>query len=268
VFSLLDNSRPYHSFNTTEIRPCNKEVSNPLPSPAEYFNAETFKGMLVDLKGKALVGRQGAFGCVDDRFRGFALNAKKLGFDGGTDAGVYEPQIHQAEGDATKAVFASTKPRFKEPPGVREPNADKIGLHKRPGPGDYRPNDKPNYSNPYRTPRRDHVGFGLSTAARSEVAGIVHGSKPSTNPGPGEYEIKPEKIKGPGQMSARDRFGGHDDYRSRNETGEVGPGAYEANSFMIKKTHNVTTDLPYQAGGSTASREASVYGSRSSPKVA
>ena len=162
----------------------------------------------------------------------------------------------------------SAKPRFKEPPGVREPNSDKIGLHKRPGPGDYRPIDKPNYSNPYRTPRRDHVGFGMSTAARSEVSGIVHGAKPSTVPGPGEYEAKPQPIKGPGPISARDRFGGHDDFRSRNETGGVGPGAYEAPSYMIKKTHNVTTDLPYGADGSTASREASVFASRSAPKSA
>ena len=61
---------------------------------------------------------------------------------------VYDPQTALAEGVGTKAVFMSAKPRFKEPPGVREPNSDKIGLHKRPGPGDYRPIDKPNYSNP------------------------------------------------------------------------------------------------------------------------
>ena len=108
----------------------------------------------------------------------------------------------------------------------------------------------------------------MSTAARSEVSGIVHGAKPSTVPGPGEYEAKPQPIKGPGPISARDRFGGHDDFRSRNETGGVGPGAYEAPSYMIKKTHNVTTDLPYGADGSTASREASVFASRSAPKSA
>ena len=106
VFALLDSARPYHAFNTTDIRHCNKEVKDQLPSPSEYFNAETYPGILVDLKGKALVGRQGAFGCVDERFRGFALNAKKLGFDAGTDAGVYDPQTALAEGVGTKAVSA------------------------------------------------------------------------------------------------------------------------------------------------------------------
>jgi len=241
IFALADATRPLNAFNSTEIRACNKPGEQVTPGPQEYsIDVCIGSSISASVKAKNQVGRRGAFGSTSARFHGFALAPRNE-----VDGGKYDPRAKSSEKDFVRSSFQSQRPRGVESVGPKDPSTVKLGKDQLPGPGDYRP-EPVNYSNPYRTPKTDHLGFGSAvSAARFDPRFVFHNEPVKLVPGPGEYETPAVKSRTAAEAK-RGRFandGGNYLHGASGSTGgAVGPGTYEVATSLVRKTYNVTTE--------------------------
>merc|ERR1719387_2181789 len=236
IMALQEVSGPLHAFCSTDIRACNKKITQNTPAPGQYNNDESL-GFSISavLKERAAVGKKGVFGTTADRFHGSQLAAKDS-----IDPGKYDHSDHDKQEDAPRSMFQSSSARFKAAPGSREVYATALGKKQTPGPADYVNDKTVNYRSPFRHPRTDHLSFS-SGKNRFDTKEIFCGQHYNLNPGPGDYEA-PKRAKSlPGAAKVQSR-------RLQQPGGgtlkEVGPGSYDIEGTMLKKTYNVSTEAP------------------------
>jgi len=236
IMALQEVAGPLHAFCSTDIRPCNKKGQQTTPAPGQYNNEESLGfSMSAVLKERATVGKKGVFGTTADRFHGSQLAPKD-----GIDPGKYDYQDHDKQEEAPRSMFQSSSARFKAAPGSREVYATMLGKKQTPGPADYVTDKTVNYRSPFRHPRTDHLSFA-SGKNRFDTKEIFCGQHYNLNPGPGDYEAPKRGRSLPGAAKMRSR-------RLQEPGGgtlkEVGPGSYNIEGTMLKKTFNVSTEAP------------------------
>jgi hypothetical protein len=148
----------------------------------------------------------------------------------------YDHHEHGKQEEAPKSMFQSAIPRFKPEKGAREVYV--VGQNKVPGPTSYENNKTVNYRSPFRHPRTEHLSF-TSGKSRFDDKEIFHGQKYNFNPGPGDYETLKRSKSLPGAASTRSRRLHEASCGTRKD---VGPGTYNIEGTMLKKTFNVTTE--------------------------
>merc|ERR1719161_1167587 len=137
-------------------------------------------------------------------------------------------------------MFQSSNDRFKPEKVPREVYHNVLDKTKRPGPTHYENNKIVNYRSPFRHPRTAHLSF-TSSKNRFDTKEIFHGQRYNLNPGPGEYETLKRSKSLPGAAGTRSqRLEGNGNKTMK----EVGPGSYNIEGTMLKKTFNVTTEAP------------------------
>jgi len=239
IMAMNDVSGPMHAFNSTDIRPCNKRMEHDTPAPGMYQNDGTLEYTIASrVKERAQVGKKGAFGSTTDRFFRSPLGAKKQ-----VDAGQYEAATYGKHEEAPKSMFTSTSNRFKGTHGAADPpGMVKVDKHVTPGPQAYDVDKEVNYRSPYRQPRSEHLSFG-SGKNRFDGREVFHGHKLNANPGPGEYtarEMARRKQRVGKSLRFQRKVG---DYAKLGCTTEsVGPGTYDYEGGMLKRSFNVTTE--------------------------
>eukprot|EP00434_Breviolum_minutum_P023299 symbB.v1.2.020553.t1/scaffold1739.1/size103799/1 len=112
VLALQETEGPLQAFNTSDDRPCNKDLEQWTPAPWQYM-PESARGSSInsDLKERAKVGRRGVFGTCADRFYRSPLNAKEgpeNDWDGGKANMSKDPTSPEA-----RSSFKSTSPRMR-----------------------------------------------------------------------------------------------------------------------------------------------------------
>jgi len=241
IMALQEVAGPLHAFCSTDIRPCNKKQQQSTPAPGQYNNEDTLGfSMSAVLKERATVGKKGVFGTTADRFHGSMLAPKD-----GIDPGKYDHADHDKHEDAPRSMFQSSSARFKAAPGSREVYATMVGKKQTPGPADYVTDKTVNYRSPFRHPRTDHLSFS-SGKNRFDTKEIFCGQHYNLNPGPGDYEApkRAKSLQGAAKMKSRrlpDSVTG--------TTKDVGPGSYNIEGTMLKKTFNVSTEAPADMAG-------------------
>lgn len=245
VMALQETTGTLDAFGSTDERPCNKQVVQITPAPWTYSKDEA-RGcsMAADLREKRKIGRNGAFGCLADRFFGSPLAARD---------GLPDPGSTDFEGDSRfstgahsepRSMFASQSPRTRDPAGPREVHCIKVGHTEVPGPNAYYPEKDINYRSPFRHPKLDHLSFGSGQSRFDIGRDIFDGHTAAIgNPAPGEYEFVPYK---PSNMGASETKAKRKLAPAIGSTTEqVGPGSYgSTETTMLKKTFNVTTHAP------------------------
>lgn len=239
VVALNDVAGPLHAFNTTDIRPCNKDiVGKDTPAPGQY-NIEMANGHTISaaLQEKALVGKKGVFGTTTDRFFRSQFDSSSLapGADG-VDGRNYDPGNRSSSKEETtprrSMAFKSTTRRFSNDP----PKAGQAAKQETPAPTHYDPNTEINYRSPFRTPRVEHLSFGTGST-RFNPKEVFQGIQHDMRPGPGEYSARSSrKVPGSARSRAKRTLAGSIGCTSH----DIGPGSYETTSTMLKKSFNVT----------------------------
>jgi len=242
IMALQEAAGPLHAFCSTDIRPCNKKVGQATPAPGQYNNEDSL-GFSISaiVKERATVGKKGVFGTTADRFHGSQLAPKD-----GIDPGKYDNDHGKYE-EAPRSMFQSQSARFnKNPP--REVYATMVGKRQTPGPADYVTDKTVNYRSPFRHPRTDHLSFS-SGRNRFDTKEIFCGQNYNLNPGPGDYEASRRGRSLPGAAKTQSQ-------RLQRKDGgtakDVGPGSYNIEGTMLKKTFNVSTEAPIPLGSKTA----------------
>lgn len=236
IMALQEATGPLHAFCSTDIRPCNKKVQQTTPAPGQHNNEESLGfSMKAALKGRAAVGKKGVFGTTADRFHGSFLMTSK---DEKPDPTRYDHQECGKQEEAPKSMFQSSIARFKPTQESKEVYATMLGKKETPGPTDYVANMTVNYRSPFRNPRTQHLSF-TSGRDRFDAKEIFAGQQYNRNPGPGDYDTLKRSKSLPGAASTRSR--------RLHEHGsgtmkEVGPGSYNIEGSMLKKTFNVSTE--------------------------
>lgn len=236
--ALNEATGPFHAFNTTDIRPCNKKPSGQgNPSPGEYSIDQVLgASMIADIQEKALVGKKGVFGTTSDRFYRCHFDDWKQKFadTNCVDVRNYNPIITERDDKAkTSNMFRSGTQRFTD--DDPDPKNGRPSKHQDPGPLHYYPEKDINYRSPFRHAHVGHLSFG-SGRNRFSKSGVFNGKE--QKPGPGEYNAcKRTKPKGAAKCKAR-RLG---KATLGSTTDSVGPGTYELERSMLKKSFNVTT---------------------------
>lgn len=251
VMALQETQGPLQAFNSTDDRPCNKQVIQNTPAPWQY-NKDEARGHSMNsvLRERAKVGRKGIFGTCADRFFGSPLAGRE---------GLPDPRMEFEDPDKSsgahadpKAVFQSQSPRFHSAPGAHEARATKIGNNETPAPGAYVVDKEPNYRSPYRTPRTEHLSFGSCKKRFDHGQDVFHQFQiPLLNPGPGDYDARNNQDLRKGSGAPKDkRHMGHQ--KVGCTTDQVGPGSYGSiETKMLKKTFNLTTQAPSEAAPPT-----------------
>lgn len=249
VMALQETQGPLEAFGSTDDRLCNKVSLQTTPSPWAY-NKEEARGhsMSSDLREKKKVGRSGAFGTLADRFFGSPMQGK----DDAPDPGMPDGN----EGVSTNAyteprsMFVSTTPRMQAPPGT-EIQIVRLGNIDTPAPGDYIIEKEANYRSAFRHPRTDHLSFGSGQVRFDGGRDVFEGQKQSAtidNPAPGEYDavLPAWKVRGAAVLTDKRNLAALPGSTSH----DVGPGSYGSiDTPMLKKTFNVSTQLPANLGG-------------------
>lgn len=246
VLAIQDSHGPIHGFNSTDDRPCNKQLTSSTPSPAEY-SLDNGLSLTADLREKAKVGRKGVFGSCADRFFGSPLSgpAGEMNDDFGSfpherssssRSRSLSPQVVESENRTARSAFASKTQRFKQNTS-HEAFVTPLGKHRSPAPGTYDVMKVPNYSSPFRVPKQDHLSFG-SSRGRFQGEELDGSSPQAQNPGPGHYDT-PRRGRIPGApLSSVKR----DMYGKSSTDSKVGPGTYGSiETTLLKKSFNVTT---------------------------
>lgn len=234
IIALQEVTGPLHAFNSTDIRPCNKKAQQTTPAPGHHYNeASVGFSMTANLKERAAVGKKGVFGTTADRFHGGMMVTKDS-----VDPCKYDHHEHGKQEEAPKSMFQSTIPRFKPEKGKGEVYL--VGKKQNPGPADYVNNKTVNYRSPFRHPRTEHLSF-TSGRSRFDDKEVFAGQRYNSNPGPGDYEMKRSKSL-PGAARTRSQ---RSPLASSATMKEVGPGSYNIQGTMLKKTFNVTTEAKF-----------------------
>lgn len=246
VLALQEAEGPLSAFNTTDDRPCNKDLDQTTPAPDSY-SRENSRGqsMFAGLREKAKVGRKGVFGTCADRFYGSPLAGREGLPDPSFDGGGMNMSA-EGGGPDTRSSFKSSSPRVAERAGPKEVDVTKVGSFQTPAPGAYTINNDPNYRSPYRIPRSEHLSFGSGKTRFTEKQDLfTQFQLPGENPPPGTYRATSQgRVRGAPVLK--------DKRKPLHATGtseEVGPGSYEgvSGTTLLKKTHNVTTQAPLSA---------------------
>jgi hypothetical protein len=233
IMALQEVTGPLSAFNTTDVRPCNRKGQQTTPAPGEHNNEESLGFSITSkIKERASVGKKGVFGTTADRFHGGMIVAKQ----DSVDPTKYDHHEHGKQEEAPRSMFQSAIPRFKPEKGAREVYV--VGKKQNPGPTDYVNNKTVNYRSPFRHPRTEHLSF-TSGKSRFDDKEIFHGQRYNLNPGPGDYEPLKRSKSLPGAASTRCRR--LHDHGNRTMK-DVGPGSYNVEGTMLKKTFNVTTE--------------------------
>jgi hypothetical protein len=248
VMALQETTGTLDAFGSTDERPCNKQLVQATPAPWSY-SKEDARGssMGADLREKRKIGRNGAFGCLADRFFGSPLAGREGLPDPSSD---FETDARYATGAHTepRAMMISASPRMHSECGPREPRCHKLGNFDTPGPNLYYPEKEISYRSQFRHPKVDHLSFGSGQSRFDIGRDIFDGhTMPVANPSPGEYEwLRPK----PSNMGASDTKAKRKLAPPVGSTTEqVGPGSYGGmETHMLKKTFNVSTHAPVTHG--------------------
>eukprot|EP00397_Hematodinium_sp_SG-2012_P039229 GEMP01042799.1.p1 GENE.GEMP01042799.1~~GEMP01042799.1.p1 ORF type:complete len:437 (+),score=65.52 GEMP01042799.1:103-1413(+) len=92
IVALHELTGPLHAFNSTDIRPCNRQTVHDTPAPGQYNGEVPGATISSMLQEKALVGKKGIFGTTADRFFRGQFDASTL-VPGGIDSRDYDPEI-------------------------------------------------------------------------------------------------------------------------------------------------------------------------------
>jgi len=237
VLALQETEGPLQAFNTSDDRPCNKDLEQWTPAPWQYM-PESARGSSInsDLKERAKVGRRGVFGTCADRFYRSPLNAKEgpeNDWDGGKANMSKDPTSPEA-----RSSFKSTSPRMRNA-GAKEVEIVTLGDIRTPAPGDYEIKE-PSYRSPYRIPRSEHLSFGSGKTRFTEKQEVFADFQPFDGPAPGDYNTHASKRHVQGAARLKDK---RKPMLVGSTNSEVGPGSYCDNieTMLLKKTFNVTT---------------------------
>lgn len=235
VLSLQETEGPLQAFNTSDDRPCNKELEQWTPAPWQYA-PESARGssMTSDLKERAKVGRRGVFGTCADRFYRSPLNAKEgpeVDWDGGNAAMGKDPTSPEA-----RSSFKSTSPRMRRE-RAKEVDVVTLGDISTPAPGEYEIKE-PSYRSPYRIPRSEHLSFGSGQTRFTEKQDVF--GPVLEGPAPNQYNTIASKRHIQGAASLKDK---RKPMLVGSTASSVGPGSYgeHVDTMLLKKTYNVTT---------------------------
>jgi len=252
VMALQETQGPLEAFGSTDDRACNKIELQKTPAPWSYSREEARgHSMASDLREKKKIGRAGAFGTLADRFYGSPMQGRD---DVPDPSGTGEGGIGEGSGSYTepRAVFNSQTPRMREP-SSGEPQAVKLGSFQTPAPGDYVTEKDVNYRSPFRHPRVDHLSFGSGQTRFDLGREVFTGHGPEANPAPGDYDTLVVSARGRGHAHAKEKR--RLSAKVGSTTEEVGPGSYGTiDTPMLKKTFNVSTQLPASASAYTPRR--------------
>eukprot|EP00930_Biecheleria_cincta_P084187 TRINITY_DN73681_c0_g1_i1.p1 TRINITY_DN73681_c0_g1~~TRINITY_DN73681_c0_g1_i1.p1 ORF type:complete len:646 (-),score=98.71 TRINITY_DN73681_c0_g1_i1:383-2320(-) len=246
ILALQEADGPLSAFNTTDDRPCNKELDQTTPAPDSY-SRENARGqsMFAALREKAKVGRKGVFGTCADRFYGSPLAGREGLPDPSFDGGGMNMGAEGA-GPDTRSSFKSSSPRVAERAGPKDVEVTKVGSFQTPAPGAYTINKEPNYRSPYRIPRSEHLSFGSGKTRFTEKQDLFTKFQlPVDNPPPGFYRnITQDRVRGAPVLKDKRK-----PLHSTGTSETVGPGSYDvvSGTTLLKKTHNVTTQAPLSA---------------------
>lgn len=239
IMALQEVAGPLHAFSSTDIRPCNKRVHQTTPAPGHANNEESLGfSTTAFLKERAKVGKKGVFGTTADRFHGNAFTPKD-----GVDPCKYDHQEYGKQEEAPKSMFQSSMPRLRKTSGSREVYVTTLGQTKTPGPADYVNNKSANYRSPFRHARTDHLSF-TSGRSRFDAKELFPGQPYNLNPAPGDYEILKRSKSLPGAATTKSRRL----HEHSGATKDVGPGSYNIEGTMLKKTFNVSTEARSNVG--------------------
>lgn len=236
ILALQETEGPLQAFNTSDDRPCNKDLEQWTPAPWQYMpDSARGTSITADLKERAKVGRRGVFGTCADRFYRSPLNAKEgpeNDWDGGKANMAKDPTSPEA-----RSSFKSTSPRMRNE-GAKEVEIVTLGDIQTPAPGDYEIKE-PSYRSPYRIPRSDHLSFGSGKTRFTEKQEVFADFQPFDGPAPGDYTI-PSKRHIQGGAGLKDK---RKAMLVGSTNSSVGPGSYggSTETMLLKKTYNVTT---------------------------
>eukprot|EP00931_Biecheleriopsis_adriatica_P040618 TRINITY_DN23279_c0_g1_i1.p1 TRINITY_DN23279_c0_g1~~TRINITY_DN23279_c0_g1_i1.p1 ORF type:complete len:665 (+),score=91.45 TRINITY_DN23279_c0_g1_i1:62-1996(+) len=245
ILALQEADGPLQAFNSTDDRPCNKELEQKTPAPWQY-NREVARGesMASTLRERAKVGRKGVFGSCADRFYGSPLNGREglpdPSFDGGS-ANISSDTQHEIG-----SPFKSSAPRTREAAGPREIAVTKVGSFQTPSPTTYTIKT-PNYRSPFRTPRTEHLSFGTSATRFTEKKDLFTKFQlPDENPPPASYDYPASQKRVTGNAHLKAKRKGP---INGSTSDQVGPGSYfeDMETTLLRKTFNVTTQAPLSA---------------------
>lgn len=198
-------------FSSKQVR-WEVKKKNKAPGPGSYLSQNNTSEEL----HKKVFGRNTSFGQTTKRFV-----ANKDSFKENPGPGRYtEKKLVQPI--KSNSVFMSAKARFK--------NYQQDSM---PAPGQYEtfPEDL------IRDPQRSSAAFAMESRERSNKRNYKHGTQQLQNLGPTSYE--PEKVgrRAPRTSAFKSQVQrtGYD-----NNTELPGPGAYETQSHLISRSHNIT----------------------------